>query len=146
MAHLADPFARGSSLRHRLDPRIKILAGTAFSFLVALCHRPEALIPAGVLSLILLLWARLPVPEVLKRFAVVNGFILFLWLVLPWSVTGDPLFAAGPLQASREGVRLAVEITLKCNTILAAFLAFFATDSPFTLFHALCNGTVLLLT
>ncbi len=139
MTHIKDPFSRGSSLLHRLDPRVKIVAGTAFSFLVALSERPETLVPASAFSLALLFTARLPVRDVLKRLAVVNGFILFLWLILPWSVEGHLLFMAGPLKVSGEGVRLAALITLKCNTILMAFLALFATDSPFTLFHALSH-------
>jgi len=139
MTHIQDPFSRGSSLLHRLDPRVKIVAGTAFSFLVALSERPGTLLPAAGFSLVLLLAARLPAGEVFKRLAVVNGFILFLWLILPWTVAGETLYVAGPLKVSREGIHLAALITLKCNTILMAFLAFFSTDSPFTLFHALSH-------
>lgn len=135
----AETVSRGAGPLRRLDPRVKILAGTAFSFLVALSNRPETLLPAGALALCLLVTARLPAREVFRRAAAVNGFILFLWLVLPWTVPGKVLVRLGPFLVTEEGVRLAGLITWKCNAILAAFLSLLATESPFTLFHALAH-------
>jgi len=139
MNPISETFAGRTSPVHRLDPRVKIVAGTVFSFLVALSDRPGALMLSAAAAVGLLLAARPPLREVLKRIAVVNGFIVFLWLVLPWTVPGRSLATAGPLHATVEGVRLAALITWKCNTILAAFLALLATESPFTLFHALAH-------
>ena len=135
----SDTLAGGSSPVHRLDPRVKIVVACVWSFLVALSDRPGTLALASAAALVLLLAARPPLREALKRVAAVNGFTAFLWLVLPWSVPGTVLVAAGPFQVSAEGVRLAAMITWKCNTILAVFLALLATASPFTLFHALAH-------
>ena len=139
MTRIAEPFSQGTSLLHRTDPRVKIVVGILFSFLVAAGQRLETLTAAGVLSLMLLLLARLPIREVLRRLALVNGFIFFLWLVLPCTVPGHTILNVGALTLSREGVHLAGLITLKCNTILAAFLALFSTSSSFTLFHAMSH-------
>lgn len=139
MTRIAEPFSQGTSLLHRADPRVKIVAGITFSFLVAMSQRLEALTAATAFSLMLLFVARLPLREVLRRLALVNGFIFFLWLVLPLTIPGWTLVNVGSLTLSREGVLLAGFITLKCNTILVAFLALFTTCSSFTLFHAMSH-------
>ncbi|MEF2229878.1 MAG: cobalt ECF transporter T component CbiQ, partial [Pseudodesulfovibrio sp.] len=83
-----------------------------------------AALAAGAL---LVLLARLPLSRVLARMAVVNVFILFLWLFIPFSMPGDPVLALGPITATREGVRLALLLTVKSNAILLALTALLAT-------------------
>jgi cobalt/nickel transport system permease protein len=70
---------------------------------------------------------------------VVNGFILFLWLFLPFTYPGRTLFSLGPLHATSEGVRYALLITIKSNVIILACIALLATSSIFSLVHALSH-------
>jgi cobalt/nickel transport system permease protein len=67
----------------------------------------------------------------------VNGLILFLWLLLPFTFKGEQLFTIGPLVGTKEGVMYASQITLKCNAILLAMIALLATIPIFTLGHAM---------
>jgi cobalt/nickel transport system permease protein len=69
--------------------------------------------------------------------AVVNGLILFFWLVLPLTFPGKPLFTLGPLAVTREGVILSAQITLKSNAILLAFISLIASMSIATLGNAM---------
>ena len=71
------------------------------------------------------------------RFAFVNAFIALFWLTLPFSLPGDPVFSLGPLYAGREGILLALHITLKCNAILLAVTALLGSSTVFALVHAL---------
>jgi cobalt/nickel transport system permease protein len=134
---IQEPFATGSSHIHCLDPRLKILFATAYSFIVALSNRFPALFAALMLSLLLIGLARLNVWKVAKRVALVNGLILFLWLVLPLTFEGTPLFHLGPLSVTREGVLLCARISLKSNAILLIFIAFVSTMPITTLGHAM---------
>ena len=135
---ISEPFALGNSPLHRCDPRIRLVLAAAYSFVVALSHEFPALATALVLSMVLLSLARLPVREVLKRLAVVNGLVvLLLWLVIPFTFPGEVLFHLGPLHASRQGIVLAAQITLKSNAILIAFIALVATMPLATLGYAL---------
>ena len=132
-----EPFAQGRSLVHGLDPRVRLAMAALFSICVALLKEPLAaglaLIPAAaILSL-----STPPLGLLCKRVALVNIFILFLWLTVPVTMPGTPFLTLGPLTASLEGIALVQLATFKSNAILLTFLALVTTmDSP-TMGHAL---------
>jgi cobalt/nickel transport system permease protein len=134
---LEEPFATGHSQIHRLDPRLKVLFATVYSFVVALSDRFPSLFAALALSFLLIGLARLNIREVAKRVLIVNGLILFFWLVLPLTFEGVVLFYLGPFAVTREGLLISARITLKSNAILLAFVALIASTSIATLGHAL---------
>jgi cobalt/nickel transport system permease protein len=134
---LEEPFATGHSQIHRLDPRLKVLFATVYSFVVALSDRFPSLFAALALSFVLIGLARLNIREVAKRVLIVNGLILFFWLVLPLTFEGVVLFYLGPFAVTREGLLISARITLKSNAILLAFVALIASTSIATLGHAL---------
>ena len=80
---IEEPFSNGHSLVHNLDPRMKVIFAVLYSFIVALSFKFPTLFFALGFSFLLIALARLSVQEVAKRLAVVNGLILFFWLVLP---------------------------------------------------------------
>jgi len=122
-------FAQSASRIHRLDPRCKIVMATLYALVVALSDGFPALLTALAISFALLGMARLSILEVAKRLALVNGLILFFWLVVPLTFPGEPLFSLGPLTATQEGVLLSAQITIKSNAILLAFISLIATTS-----------------
>lgn len=134
---LDEPFASGDSAVHRIDPRLKIIFATAFSFAVALSNHFPAMAWALVFSFGLVIAARLKAWQVLKRVAAVNGLVVFFWFVVPITFQGEPMFDLGPFTVYRPGVLLAAAITLKSNAILLAFVALVATSSIATLGHAM---------
>ena len=134
---LAEPFARGQSYVHRLDPRVRITVGALFSCLVAVSSSFEALGAAFLFAFGLVLLARLDLKAVCRRLAVVIGFLVLLWLILPLTYTGDPVGHLGPLVWHRPGVVLAARISLKSFAILLAFTALLATMPVSTVGHAL---------
>lgn len=124
---ITEPFAFGNSAIHKIDPRLRILAGALYSLVVALASRFEMLGTALALAVILAAVAHLNPLAVLRRLAMVNGLILFLWVVLPFTYEGAPWFHIGPLSAVREGVMLCMVITLKSNAIVLWSIVFFST-------------------
>jgi len=134
---LQEPFVYGTSRIHDIDPRFKIVMATVYAFAVALSNRFPALFLSLAFSLVLMGMSRLPLLDVAKRVALVNGFVLFFWFVVPFTYPGEPLFSLGPLTATHEGVRVAARVTLKSNAILLAFIALIATSSVATLGAAL---------
>jgi cobalt/nickel transport system permease protein len=89
------------------------------------------------ISVALIALARLRAAEVFKRLLVVNGLVVFIWAVIPFTFPGEALFRLGPFNAAREGVALAAQITLKSNAIVLAFIALVATMPFATAGHAL---------
>ena len=126
---ISEAYAIGDSCLHRLDPRLKIIAATVYAFLVASAVQFTTLGAALLVSTVLLNLARLPFSSVAKRIFLVNGFVGLFWLILPWSIDGEPFAKVGALTLSREGILLATRLTLKSNTILPAFIALVATSS-----------------
>ena len=71
------------------------------------------------------------------RLLVVNSFIFFLWIVLPFTYPGDTVFHWGPLAATRQGLIFTGLITLKSNAIIIALIALVATVPIVTLGQAM---------
>lgn len=132
-----EPFAQGTSVMHRLDARGKILVASIFFVVVALADSFAVLLYSLTGAVILVGMANLALKEVGKRLLLVNIFIVFLWIILPFTYHGKALFTLGPLVASEDGVLLAAKITLKANTIFLGFASLIATSSIVTVGHAL---------
>ena len=134
-----EEFALGDSWVHKLDPRAKILVTGVFSLIVAL---NQHLVGTGLSLLLpmgLLLCAQLSTRKVLARLAVVNGFVVFIWLFLPFTVPGHTIYTVGPLTVQSEGIYSALMITLKSNSIMLMVIALLGTSPVFTLVHALSH-------
>lgn len=134
---IGEEFSAGDSLIHRLDPRVKIVAVSFFSVVVAVSNRFVVLMSALALGFFIVLLARVPMRQLVRRLVPVNIFILFLWLFLPFTVQGEPLFSVGPLVGTHEGVLYATQISLKSNAIVAVLIALVASSSILTLGHAM---------
>lgn len=130
-------FPSGDSLIHCADPRVKIVTAACFAALVALSS--GLAVPALALgpALLLVALARLPLGRVAGRLLVVNVFTLFLWLFVPFTCAGTPVWSLGPLTATREGVLFALAVTLKCNAIVLALMALVGATDIVRLGHAL---------
>jgi cobalt/nickel transport system permease protein len=132
-----ETFSQGSSLLHRSDPRIKICLIVPYALTVVLLTGFPAALTALGMSTVLLLLARLPRGPVLARLALVNIFILFLWVFLPFSAAGQAVFTLGPLTCTTAGLALAGLITLKSNAVVLAVMALLSTSSTPALGYAL---------
>ena len=134
--HLEE-FAEGKSLIHSLDPRIKLLSLFPFIVVVAIAKGLTVPFVALMAGVNLILFSRLNLKALLNRLLAVNLFILFLWLILPFSVKGESIFTIGPLMATSEGISYALSITLKANAIVLSTIALVGTIPIFRLVHAL---------
>jgi cobalt/nickel transport system permease protein len=134
---IEEQFSTGNSIIHGLDPRVKIIVVALFSVIVAVSSKFLALLPALAVSLFLVAMAKLPIKRVFHRLLLVNGLILFLWFVLPFSYNGKELFTIGPFVATKEGILLAGQITIKSNAILLSMIALLSTTPIFSLGHAM---------
>lgn len=56
----------------------------------------------------------------------VNAFVLFIWLIVPFTTSGRPLLEWGLLAPTAAGVSLCILVTLKANAILFVFMALIA--------------------
>jgi len=132
-------FALGDSTWHRTDPRVKLLGTAGFAVAVATATRFTPLVFALALAAATLWTARLDRRKLWIRLAAVNGFVLFLWLFLPFTTPGEALAQWGWLTVRREGLELAAAITLKTNAIIMVTIALLGTSTIFDLVHGLVH-------
>lgn len=134
---LDEPFSTGDSYLHRADPRAKV----AVAFTFALCIAPVRTLPVAACALavaaLLTASARLDARRFFRRLLLVNVFIAFLWMFLPFSTPGTAMWHMGPLAATVEGVSEAALVTLKSNAIVLALISLAATSGITETGHAL---------
>ncbi len=123
-------FFAGHSWMHRLDPRTRLLAAAGLTGAITLCERPIVMGWALLLAVVLAASARLNMRALTRRLLHLNAFMLILWFVLPWSIPGTLWGKVHGVGVTREGVRLAMAITLKGNAIVLFFTALVATINP----------------
>lgn len=130
-------FSQGSSPVHRLDPRVKLTVFVPAAVLCASSDRFSTVITllfaAGTLITAARLWSAL----LWQRMLVINTFVLFLWLTLPFSMQGTPVMTTGPMTVTAEGLMLSMLITLKTNAISLMTIALPGTTPVMSLAHAL---------
>ncbi|MCV6545960.1 MAG: cobalt ECF transporter T component CbiQ [Cohaesibacter sp.] len=123
----------------RLDPRVRIAALCAYAITLIQLSNISLLLVALALSFFLMSQARLPVVPTIKRVAMMDSFIIFMLMMLPFTMAGTPLFHVFGFPASYEGVMKGIDILLKANAIVMANLALLSTLEPVTLGHALAR-------
>jgi len=134
---IKEKFSEGDSLLHRLDPRVKIIVAIFFSVIVAVTDKNISLWGSLFLAVAVVIIARLRIKEVISRLLVVNSFIFLLWLMLPFTFPGKNIYTLGSLNISQEGIKYALLITIKSNSIILAGIALLSTSPIFNLVHAL---------
>lgn len=136
--HLEE-FAEGHSIWHRMDPRVKILGVLSMAVVTAVSDKASALLFALGFAVCALVIARLDTRQVIIRMGVINGFVLFLWFFLPFTTQGEVMAQLGGLDVSREGIILALTITVKANAIAGITIALLGTSTIFDLVHGLVH-------
>lgn len=145
MAHALGPHEKTLSeagvqregLISPLDPRVRIATAVFFGIVTVSLWSIPALCAALAVSLSLLAMSRLPWRKTLKRMAMMDGFIMFMLVLLPFSMPGDPMFTVLGFPASWQGLWKAVEIALTANTVILSLMVLVGTMEPVTLGHAL---------
>lgn len=129
-------YARRASPLHRWDARWKTAAlGLMAAVLVAVGTPQVAAMGAG-LAIGILLAADLPGSLVMGRLAAAQAILLPCLVILPFTFGGETL-AAGPLELSREGLRLAALLYLRALALLTVGLALVYSTPMVVLLQAL---------
>jgi cobalt/nickel transport system permease protein len=136
---ISETFALQNLRINQVHPTIRVVFATVYSLVVALSSRFPGLFAALFVSLLMVWFSGLNLFAVAKRLIAVNGLILFIWLVLPLTHSGESIFNIGPFALSREGIILSAQITLKSNAILLSVIALISSMSLVTLGHALAH-------
>jgi len=121
----------------KLDPRARVVVAFLFACTVVSLNGFIALGLSVLTGAFLLSSAGLPAKSTLKKVMTMDGFIIFLICMLPFTTPGETWFTIGPFEGTKEGVFKAIEITLKANAVVMALLALVGTIDAIVLGHAL---------
>jgi cobalt/nickel transport system permease protein len=127
----------GASAIAALDPRTRIVAAVIWAFVVVSLESLAVLAAAVVCALATAGLAALPARATAKKVLAMDGFVVALLVLLPFTTPGAPIGTVGPFTASAEGLHLAAAIALKANAVLLMLLALVGTLEPPALGHAL---------
>ncbi|MCU7812444.1 MAG: cobalt ECF transporter T component CbiQ [Candidatus Thiodiazotropha sp. (ex Notomyrtea botanica)] len=119
------------------DPRLRILIALGFALTIVSLRQVPLLLLALSFSVVLVLSTGLSPSRTFRRLLVLEGFMLVLLLLLPFSVPGEAWFRLGPMTATWEGFQQAIVILMRANAIVLALLALVGTLEPVVLGHAL---------
>ncbi|MBB4285305.1 cobalt ECF transporter T component CbiQ [Roseospira goensis] len=135
----ASPAALPRAPVQALDPRARILGAVAFALVTVALDSLWVLLLPLVLAGVALAASRLPVGPTLKRMAMMDGFILVLLVLLPFTVPGPAAVTLFGWPASWAGLEQAAAIALKANAIVLMLLTLVGSMEPTTLGHALAR-------
>ncbi len=127
MQQLTEPFAYGSSIIHSMHPGFRLACAFLFSLAGALVTNLAAAGSVLAAGIIFALAAQLEFRVLLKRLLIINFFIIFLWIFLPFSRPGTPALNIGPFTATLEGLSYTATISLKSNGVILAMTALIST-------------------
>ncbi len=137
MSLIAPETAAEAGVIGSLDPRTRVLSAAAYAVAVVSLSRWDVLLLAVGLSALTMAVARVPVWTTLRRMAMMDTFIVFMLLMLPFTVPGDTAFSVFGLEASWQGLEQGLVIGLKANAVILCLLVLVGTLEPVTLGHAL---------
>lgn len=120
-----------------LDPRMRLIMAGCFAIVVVALSSLWVLMAALALSFGLLAFSGLPPRKTLKRMAMMDSFIIFMIVMLPFTTPGDPMLSLWGLTASWDGLWRALEICLTANAVILAVMTLVGTMEPVTMGHAL---------
>lgn len=130
-------FFPGSSVIHRMDPRVKLVLTFAYILLVFIPHNWVGLAASVVLLCVTVALSQIPVRLIFKGLKPILPLLLFTSLINMFYVDGTVLVRFWILQITKEGILTALFISLRILCLIAAGSLLTYTTSPTTLTDAL---------
>ena len=123
----------------RMDPRLRVVVTLLFALTTASLHSLGVVAVALGCAWVFVWIARLDLRSLLRRICALEGFMLLMLVMLPFSTPGIPMFGYAGWTASWEGFLLALTIILKANAVTFTALALVGTLEPESLGHAMAK-------
>ncbi len=119
------------SLVHGLDARLRVVAAFGFAVFVVSLPNILALLAALTLAFVVAVNAKLPLRKTARRVLLVDTFLIFLLVMLPFTTTvsgpQDQMLTLWGMPASWSGLWHAIRIVLTSNAVVMMMLALVGT-------------------
>jgi cobalt/nickel transport system permease protein len=119
------------------DPRVRVVAAGLFAIMVVALQQIEFALAAFALAVATMFFTDLPLRITLKRMAAMDGFIIVMLVMLPFTTPGTPMFSVLGAEASEEGLLHAILIGIRANAVVLMMLSLLSGLTPVALGHTL---------
>lgn len=126
-----DRFAGYNSPIHNWDTRFKIFSIFLLIITISFLKNPPALAFSIITVALILAISSIPPVKILKTLIIPVLFLIPLFILLPLTSGGNPLYFAG-IRFFEEGIVLSVQIAVKAISIITLFILLAGT-SPFNI-------------
>ena len=130
-------FFPGNSFVHKMDPRMKIIATLLYIIMLFVAKHPLSLIVGIALLVLLYRVANIPLKMVTKSLKPVIPVILFTSILNIFFVTGEVLVKFVFISITKEGLILAILMSLRIVCLIAGSSLLTYTTSPIELTDAI---------
>lgn len=129
----------GSSVVHRCDPRLKIIATIAYIIVLFMASNPLGIALSLALLVLLYKVAQIPLKLILKSLKPIVPIVLFTAVLNLFFIsgTGEPLVHLGFIRIYREGISYAVLMAVRIVALIAGTSLLTYTTSPIVLTDAI---------
>jgi len=125
-------YINGSSLVHRLDPRLKLVISFLFIVVLFLINSPLVMTIIFITVLFLYKLVGIPIKLLLTSVKPLLPVILFTSILNIFFVAGEPLISIGKLEITDRGIIFAYMLSLRIITLLAGSSLLTYTTTPFS--------------
>lgn len=123
----------GSSLLHRLDPRVKIVLTLAYIVMLFSASNPLGLVIGIVFLAVSYAISRIPPSMILKSLRPVTPIILFTAVLNMFFIDGDPVWSFWKIAVTIQGIWTAVVMSVRILCLIAGTSLLTYTTSPIAL-------------
>lgn len=130
MTRHRNPESVSDSPIDQLLPTTRLVATLAVLVFTTIVRGPMVLGAALAAAIGLVLLARLPWADLRHRLLHLEGFMIVLLALLPFTVPGRPVFELGPIVATSEGLVRALTVVVKVNICALTVFALLGSLDP----------------
>ncbi len=130
-------FFPGNSFIHKMDPRMKLVAVLLYIIMLFVASHPLSLIVGVALLAVMYAVSKIPAAMVLKSLKPVIPIIIFTSVLNVFFISGEPLFSWWLIEITKEGITMAVLMSVRIVCLIAGSSLLTYTTSPIELTDAL---------
>lgn len=127
----------GDSFIHKMDPRMKIIATLLYIILLFVASHPLSLVVGILLLVVMYQISGIPMKMITKSLKPVVPVIFFTSVLNIFFVSGEVLFKIFFIEITKEGVTLAILMSLRILCLIAGSSLLTYTTSPIELTDAI---------
>ena len=121
----------GSSVLHRLDPRVKIILSFLYMVIIFLAQSLIPMLLVALTTVVLILLSRVPLRHIMNSLKPILFILIFAFVINLLTIQGDQLLKIGPVIISEQGLYTAIRMALRLAFLIISTTLFLTlTTTP----------------